>query len=216
MFVEIAREYNLIEGTPSFKRFINDFNQSNLVSYKMTYTDNWCACFVSWVLYKANCPLKKSVGVLDFKNKNIDYFIPLSKLDKFKYDDILIIDHGKGSGHIGFVTKDTNKNADIPYISGNSNNRVRITYTNTNESNILGVIRYFKGNKKIEILTDTYVRDYDTLKPLGIVKKGTIAYFKSLGIKGAYERGLLLDIATNKLLYSGCVAKSNRTMREII
>ena len=213
MFVELAREYNLIEGAPSFRKFIDDFNKANLVSYKMTYMDNWCACFVSWIVYKANIPLKKSVSVHEFKNLNKEYFIPFDSLDSFKCDDILIIDWGKGTGHIGFVVKGCSKFDSVYYISGNSNNRVRYTYANYKECKILGVVRYLPKLSKVEILTTTFIRDIETLKPVGICNKGTVGYFESIGIKGKFERGRLLDIDTRKPLFKGCIAKSNRTIK---
>lgn len=216
MFVELAREYNLIEGTPSFRKFIDNYNSAKLTSYKMSYTDSWCACFVSWIVYKTNIPLKKSVSVHEFKNLNKDYFIPFDKLDKFKFDDILIIDWGKGTGHIGFVGKECSKYDSVYYISGNSNNRVRFTYANYKDCKILGVVRYKfeKSNlPKVEILTTTFIRDIDTLKSIGVCQKGTIGYFQSIGIKGNYERGILLDINTKQPLFKGCIAKSNRTIK---
>ena len=51
MVYENAEGYlGLKEDTPLFRRFIDNFNSKHYVSYKMSYTDNWCAAFVSYIL----------------------------------------------------------------------------------------------------------------------------------------------------------------------
>lgn len=222
MFYEKAEGYlGLKEDTPLFRRFIDNFNSNHYVSYKMSYTDNWCAAFVSYILGECkDIYLKKSVSVHELKNINKRYFIPLSDLGNFQKDDIVLIDWGRGTGHTGFIKENSFLTSDVQYISGNSANSVRVTTFNIKREKVMGVLRIPRSKPHVRVKVNTYIRDKNNLsKVIGIVKKDTVGMWVSKGIIDGKERGVLLTIPQNQkldiLFEKGYIVRSKITMEDI-
>lgn len=117
------------QGSTKHKLIVNRYNQIKPLprGYKVTYSDSWCATFVSFVL--ASCGCKKDVFECSanrmrekFKKKKL----LLSKDDTPKKNDIIFYDwnNDKWSDHVGIISKVTKTSYIV--IEGNKDKKVGV------------------------------------------------------------------------------------------
>lgn len=89
------------------------------VSYRATDDETpWCAAFVNWVFMQAGIARTESAAALSFAKWGV-------KTTKPKYGDVVVFDHGRGRGHVGFFMGSNGKTVSV--LGGNQNNEVNIT-----------------------------------------------------------------------------------------
>lgn len=117
------------QGSTKHKLIVNRYNQIKPLprGYKVTYTDSWCATFVSFVLVSCGC--KKDVFECSanrmrekFKKKKL----LLSKDDTPKKNDVIFYDwnNDKWSDHVGIISKVTKTSYIV--IEGNKDKKVGV------------------------------------------------------------------------------------------
>lgn len=96
------------QGSKKHKQIIDSYNTIKPLprGYKVKYTDNWCATFVSFILYK--CNYKKNVfecGADRMRQKMKKYIIEDNS--KGKQNDIIFYDWDDNtwSDHVGIISK---------------------------------------------------------------------------------------------------------------
>lgn len=105
-----------IPGSEHNPRIVDYFDS---VSYRATDDETpWCAAFVNWVLMEAGIARTESAAALSFAKWGV-------KTTKPKYGDIVVFDHGKGRGHVGFFMGSDGKSVSV--LGGNQDNEVNIT-----------------------------------------------------------------------------------------
>jgi hypothetical protein len=194
--IEQAKKWlNKKEKDSSFKEIIDIYNSHRPLArgYKVKYTDEWCAAFVSAVAIKCGLtdiiPLECSCGkMIELAvEKGIwredDTYIP-AIADIILYD---WGDSGKGDNtgwpeHIGIVTDV--KNGKITVIEGNLNNKVGYRDIAVNGKHIRGYIcpvyenevkkEETKTMKYFELLEQMNMRATPNGTKLGTVPKGTV------------------------------------------
>ena len=105
-----------ISGADNNSRIVDYFDS---VSYRATDDETpWCAAFVNWVLMTSEVARTKSAAALSFMDWGI-------KTTKPKYGDIVVFDHGRGRGHVGFFVSSDGKTVSV--LGGNQNDEVNVT-----------------------------------------------------------------------------------------
>lgn len=115
------------QGSTKHKYIVNTYNGIKPLprGYKVKYTDNWCATFVSFVLKKCGC--KKNVfecGAQRMKAKCDKLKLTIDDNSKGKSNDIIFYDWNgdKWSDHVGIIYKVDKSNYYV--VEGNKNKRV--------------------------------------------------------------------------------------------
>lgn len=115
------------QGSTKHKNIVNTYNTIKPLprGYKVKYSDNWCATFVSFVLKKCGC--KKNVfecGAQRMKAKCDRLKLTLEDNSKGKANDIIFYDWNgdKWSDHVGIIYKVDKVNYYV--VEGNKNKRV--------------------------------------------------------------------------------------------
>lgn len=130
------------EGTTDFKRLIDDYNNNCRPSgtYKMTYTDSWCACFVSICLTHCGYGIKyNSVDCDQLYYKMNKYH--LTNRNNVKRNDIVFYSWKKTDSdlqHVGIV-KSRQGNI-ITVIEGNHNDSVSLRQINCYDNTIRHIV----------------------------------------------------------------------------
>ena len=105
-----------IQGSDDNDRIVDYFDS---VSYRATDDETpWCAAFANWVLMEAGIARTESAAALSFAKWGV-------ATKKPKYGDIVVFDHGKGRGHVGFFMGSSGKTVSV--LGGNQNNEVNVT-----------------------------------------------------------------------------------------
>ena len=95
------------------------------VSYRATDDETpWCAAFANWVLMEAGIARTESAAALSFSKWGV-------ATKKPKYGDIVVFDHGKGRGHVGFFMGF--KGSKTGVLGGNQNDEVNVTWFETSK-----------------------------------------------------------------------------------
>lgn len=140
MYKDLAKRYiGVKEGTSTHKHIIDEYNKISPLpnGYKMTYRDPWCACFVSFVLYKCgakNAPFSASANDMRAKAIHNQQYRRTGP----KVNDIVFYDWNNDGhvDHVGIVSKvDANT---ITTIEGNKNDAVGTRIISKNSKNISG------------------------------------------------------------------------------
>lgn len=140
MYKDLAIRYiGVKEGTAQHKHIVDEYNKIKPLpnGYRMTYSDAWCACFVSYVLYKCgavNAPYSASAN--DMRAKAIKHH--QYRRTSPKVNDIVFYDW-KNDGHIDHVGIVSKINGDIlTVIEGNKSDAVGSRIIDKNSRNIAG------------------------------------------------------------------------------
>ena len=98
------------EGSTRHKRLVNGYNMIKPLprGYRVKYSDNWCATFVSFVLKRCGC--KKNVfecGAQRMRAKCIKLKLMIDDITKGKANDIIFYDRSRNSctDHVGIIYK---------------------------------------------------------------------------------------------------------------
>ena len=139
-YSDLARRYvGTKEGSQQHRHIIDEYNKIKPLpnGYRMTYGDPWCACFVSYVLYK--CGAMKapySASANDMRTKaihNQEY-----RREGPKVNDIVFYDwnHNGHIDHVGIVSKVGGKTIEV--IEGNKRDSVGKRIIDKHSSYIAG------------------------------------------------------------------------------
>ena len=139
-YSDLARRYlGTKEGSQQHHHIIDEYNKIKPLpnGYRMTYGDPWCACFVSYVLYK--CGAMKapySASANDMRTKaihNQEY-----RREGPKVNDIVFYDwnHNGHVDHVGIVSKVGGKTIEV--IEGNKSDSVGKRIIDKHSSYIAG------------------------------------------------------------------------------
>lgn len=130
------------QGSTKHKKIVDTYNTIKPLprGYKVKYTDNWCATFVSFILKSCGC--KKNVfecGAERMKKKCDKLKKTLDDNSKGKPDDIIFYDWNGDdwSDHVGIIYKVDKKYYYV--VEGNKNRRVE-TRTISKKSNKIEAI----------------------------------------------------------------------------
>lgn len=111
-----------IFGAEDNERIVGYFTA---VSYRATDDETpWCAAFANWVLMTAGIARTESAAALSFAKWGM-------KTTKPKYGDIVVFDHGKGRGHVGFFMGF--KGTKTGVLGGNQGDEVNVTWFETSK-----------------------------------------------------------------------------------
>ena len=111
-----------IAGREDNERIVDYFDS---VSYRATDDETpWCAAFANWVLMEAGIARTESAAALSFAKWGM-------KTTKPKYGDIVVFDHGKGRGHVGFFMGF--KGTKTGVLGGNQGDEVNVTWFETSK-----------------------------------------------------------------------------------
>ena len=111
-----------IFGTEDNERIVSYFTA---VAYRATDDETpWCAAFANWVLMTAGIARTESAAALSFAKWGM-------KTTKPKYGDIVVFDHGKGRGHVGFFMGF--KGTKTGVLGGNQGDEVNVTWFETSK-----------------------------------------------------------------------------------
>lgn len=130
------------EGTATFKRLIDDYNNNcrKTGTYKMSYTDSWCACFVSICLTHCGYGTKyNSVDCDELYSKLSRYRI--NKNDA-KRNDIIFYSWKKTDSdlqHVGIIQSRFGNYVNV--IEGNRKDSVSIRQINIYDSTVRKIVR---------------------------------------------------------------------------
>lgn len=146
--LKYARSWiGLNEKDGSYKQIIDVYNNHfpRARSYKVKYSDNWCAAFVSACVIKAHLtifiPLECSCGEMIELAKQMKIWNEDSKRSP-NVGDIIMYDWGNQDGwpeHVGIVESVTNNQ--ITVIEGNKSNAVGRRVINVGNASIRGYIQ---------------------------------------------------------------------------
>lgn len=132
------------QGSTKHKKIVDTYNTIKPLprGYRVKYTDNWCATFVSFVLFKIGC--KKKVfecGAQRLKLKCDKTKCTIEDKTKGKKDDLIFYDWNKdGWGdHVGIIYK-TDKSC-YYVVEGNKNKRVETRKISRKSCSIEAVAR---------------------------------------------------------------------------
>lgn len=132
------------QGSTKHKRIIDKYNTIKPLpcGYKVKYTDNWCATFVSFVLY--SCKAKKNIyecGAERMRKKCIKQKLTLKDKTQGKRGDIIFYDWNsdKWCDHVGIIYKSSGDYYTV--IEGNKNKRVEMRLIKKNSGKIFTVAR---------------------------------------------------------------------------
>lgn len=148
--IDIARGYvGIEENTPQHKALIDEFNAllSQRVGYTMTYTDAWCAAFVSLCAYKAGADLPLGVGVIpmvaEAKKRGLWTMDAREAIGGYIVYDW---DADAKGDHIGIVSAVAGEY--VESIEGNTSDACKVKHNRLLNSYILG---YIKSGNGLEI-----------------------------------------------------------------
>lgn len=132
------------QGSTKHKYIVNNYNMIKPLprGYRVKYTDNWCATFVSFVLKKCRC--KKDVyecGAQRMKSKCDKLNLTLEDTTKGKANDVIFYDWNgdQWSDHVGIIYK-----SDKSYyyvVEGNKNRRVETRRISKKSKSIEAIAR---------------------------------------------------------------------------
>ena len=159
------------EGTSTFNRLIDDYNNECRPSgsYRMTYNDSWCACFVSICL--THCGYSKNYNSVDcdeLYSKMSKYH--LTNRNNVKRNDIIFYSWKKTDAdlqHVGIVT--SRQGNIITVIEGNKSNAVSLRQINVYDSTIRHIVQL------PDIKVDTSARPYCSCYDVTQVAKDVIS-----------------------------------------
>lgn len=131
------------EGTSTFKRLIDDYNNECRPSgtYRMTYNDSWCACFVSICL--THCGYGKKYNSVDcdqLYSKMSKYH--LTNRNNVKRNDIVFYSWKKTDAdlqHVGIVK--ARQGNIITVIEGNKSDSVALRQINVYDTTIRHIVQ---------------------------------------------------------------------------
>lgn len=128
------------QGSTKHKLIVNRYNEIRPLprGYKVKYTDNWCATFVSFILVSCGC--KKKIfecGAERMRQKAKKYL--LEDNTKGKANDIIFYDwnNNKWCDHVGIIYKVDKKYYYV--VEGNKNKRVETRTISKNSKSIFSV-----------------------------------------------------------------------------
>lgn len=154
--LEIAKSYlNARQYGAGHKQIIDGYNRISPLprGYRVKYTDNWCATFVSFVMYKAGYkgPFECSANRLREAMKKAGYQI--SGIGGA--GDIIFYDWNSDgwSDHVGIVV--SYNNGIYKVIEGNHMHAVGYRTISKNSGSIQGIFRLPGDEKKTEKKTET-------------------------------------------------------------
>lgn len=139
-YSDLARRFlGTKEGSQQHHHIIDEYNKIKPLpnGYRMTYRDAWCACFVSYVLYKCGAvKAPYSASANDMRSKAIHY--GEYRREGPKVNDIVFYDW-KQNGHIdhvGIVAKVDGNTIEV--IEGNKSDQVGKRIIDKHSSSIAG------------------------------------------------------------------------------
>lgn len=153
-YYQIAKAYiGTIEGSKKHHHIINWYNKYIKPlprNYKVTYTDSWCATFVSFCM--GHCdpikpPYECSVTKMWDKAVKNKQSVKIPRVDDF------VVYDWKCNGtldHIGIISKIDKKTGMLTVIEGNKNNSVSVRKIKKNSAFIHGFIRVKQKKVKLE------------------------------------------------------------------
>lgn len=144
-YAEYALQFvGVRQGSTKHKYIVNNYNMIKPLprGYRVKYTDNWCATFVSFVLKK--CGAKKNVfecGAQRMKAKCDRLKLTLEDASNGKANDVIFYDWNgdQWSDHVGIIYK-----SDKSYyyvVEGNKNKRVETRRISKKSKSIEGIAR---------------------------------------------------------------------------
>lgn len=186
------------EGGKKHKFIIDTYNKINPLprNYKMSYTDAWCATFVSFVLNRCNAinpPYECSCFYMWQKCKQNKQTI---RAKNAKKDDIVFYDWKNDDtlDHVGFIYA-TNGDT-LTVIEGNKSDSVGYRTINRYNKEIYGYARIKQDIKSNSV----YSNDYDNI--VNAVIRGDYGNgkerIKKLTAKG-YDYNVIQDLVNKKL-----------------
>lgn len=148
--IETATSYfGSVEGSPNHKEIIDTYNAHKPLArgYKVTYTDAWCATFVSFVgivcgltdIMPTECGCGQMIELYRKRGRwqeNDAYTPEIGDIIMFDWDDNGNGDTTGWPEHVGFVSAVTGSSLTI--IEGNKNNSVGYRSINVNSRYIRG------------------------------------------------------------------------------
>ena len=190
--IEIAESYlDYNEEDGSFKEIIDLYNSQDPlpVNYKVKYTDQWCATFVSAVALKAgyedfpfecSCPrMIKELKKMDCWIENDAYYPKAGDLILYDWSDKGKGDDRNEPDHVGIVQRTIGNK--IYVIEGNYHHKVGIRKIEVDG-------RYIRGFGKLDYEQEIHVGDlvdYDIYEYRGVKVK-------------SYSRGIVVYITKNE------------------
>ena len=158
-FKDFALSYvGVRQGTKRHKEIIDGYNNGVKPLpryYRVTYTDAWCATFVSYVMYKCgaiNAPYECSCYYMVEKAKKNKQIVKTPKVN-----DLVIYDWGNNGSldHVGIIYKiDGNT---LYVVEGNKSNQVGTRTINKNNSEIECFIRVKQKDDNTSANTTTNI-----------------------------------------------------------
>lgn len=124
----IVDQYNLIKPLPR--------------GYKVKYSDNWCATFVSFVLKMCNTKINiYECGAERMRDKCIDQELLIKDTTKGKKNDIIFYDWNsdKWCDHVGIIQRVAGDNYYV--IEGNKNKQVGVRVISKKSKSIQSIAR---------------------------------------------------------------------------
>lgn len=130
------------QGSTKHKAIINAYNLIKPLprGYRAKYTDNWCAIFVSYILYSCKCKHKVyECGAERMKKKCKKYLI--NDLTKGKTDDLIFYDWNNDvwCDHVGIIAEVTKTSYKV--IEGNKDKKVGVRIISKKSKSIQAIAR---------------------------------------------------------------------------
>lgn len=130
------------QGSTKHKKIVDSYNTIKPLprGYRVKYTDNWCATFVSFVLNSCKCKCKVyECGAERMRKKCKKYL--LDDLTDGKVNDIIFYDwnHDKWCDHVGIISSVSKTNYTI--IEGNKDRKVGIRIIPKKSKSIFSIAR---------------------------------------------------------------------------
>ena len=153
-YLNVCKKYlGTKEGGSKHKKIVNMFNSSKLKTFPISYSDAWCAAFISAMAIESGCtdiiPISANCGEMYEKGVVMGIAIPKSKWFT-KMGDIIFYDPNLNGelDHVGVV--ETMSKDIIHVLEGNKNDSVAyrdIYYKNATITKIIRP-RYKTASKK--------------------------------------------------------------------
>lgn len=130
------------QGSNKHKLIVNRYNNISPLprGYKVKYTDNWCATFVSFILYSCSCKYNiYECGAERMRQKAKKLKLLISDNTKGKKNDVIFYDwnHDHWCDHVGIIQRVTSKNYYV--IEGNKNKQVGIRIISKKSKSIFSI-----------------------------------------------------------------------------
>lgn len=167
-FINIAKQFvGAREGSTTHHRIIDGYNTIRPLprGYRVTYTDAWCAPFVSYVLSLAGYDKTKLECSAQRLSQNLGHYV-----SQGKRNDIIFYDwHSDGwIDHVGIIEDYDNKTKTYTVIEGNYHDSVGRRKIKANSSSIKSISRIYqaetiyKNQKRIskKLISDTIAGKY--------------------------------------------------------